>query len=223
MRPRDAATLILVRRDRPVPEVLMGHRSAKHAFMPNTFVFPGGRVDREDGRVRPATPLRPPVSERLVKHATPTRAQALGLAAIRELFEETGLMIGKPASGPDPASLPASWRPFYERGLAPALGSLDYVFRAITPPNDVRRFHARFFISDAAYAEGELASNGELIDLQWLSIDDAIATPNTPGITKRVLTEVRNLLAHTDPTQLPAAHPVPVYCARYGREVVLYD
>src|SRR2546430_16826219 len=46
MRPRDAATLILVRQRGKVPEVLLGCRDAKHAFMPNRYVFPGGRVDR---------------------------------------------------------------------------------------------------------------------------------------------------------------------------------
>jgi len=223
IRPRDAATLILVRRESAVPEVLMGHRSARHVFMPNTFVFPGGRVDREDGRVRPAAPLRAPVFERLVRHATPTRAQALGLAAIREAYEETGLLLGRPANGIDLDRLPESWRPFYEQGLAPALDVLDYVFRAITPPGDVRRFHARFFISDARFAHGEIGGSGELLDLQWIPIDEAIAMPNTPGITKNVLREVRSLLARTDPMDLPAAHPVPVYRSLYGRESITYD
>lgn len=223
LRPRDAATLILVRRDRVEPEVLMGHRSARHVFMPNTFVFPGGRVDPEDARVPVATPLRPAVAERLHRNATPTRARALALAAIREAFEETGLLIGRPAADVDPERVPASWRPFFEQGIAPALDVLDYVFRAITPPGDVRRFHARFFIADARHVQGEIRGSGELLDLQWIPIEHAIAMPNTPGITSLVLQEVRRLLAHTDPMELPAAHRVPVYRSLYRREVVSYD
>jgi len=60
LRPRDAATLILVRQRGKIPEVLLGCRDAKHAFMPNRYVFPGGRVDPADARVPVATPLRCP-------------------------------------------------------------------------------------------------------------------------------------------------------------------
>src|SRR5437763_14001897 len=99
MRPRDAATLSLVRERGKVPEVLMGCRDAKHAFMPNRYVFPGGRVDRADAHVPIATPLDRHVKARLLKAATAHRAQALGVAAVRDTFEETGLMLGKPLKG----------------------------------------------------------------------------------------------------------------------------
>ncbi len=223
IRPRDAATLILVRRESRVPEVLMGHRSARHVFMPNTFVFPGGRVDPEDANVPVAGELRDNVRERLLRHATPRRTKALALAAIREAFEETGLMLGLPyTNGIDLDALSESWRPFFAAGLMPRLDSLDYVFRAITPPGDVRRFHARFFIADARDAQGELGGSGELVDLQWIPIDDAIAMPNTPGITSMVLEEVRRLLAHTDPMGLPAAHPIPLYHRVRGKDALDY-
>src|SRR5216684_3737927 len=92
LRPRDAATLILVRERGRIPEVLMGCRDAKHAFMPNRYVFPGGRVDKADAHVPIATPLDRHVKARLLKAATAQRAQALGVAAVRETFEETGLI-----------------------------------------------------------------------------------------------------------------------------------
>src|ERR1700741_3064780 len=82
MRPRDAATLILVRQRGKIPEGLLGCRDAKHAFMPNRFAFPGGRVDRADAHVPIATPLDRHVKARLQKAATPRRAQALGVAAV---------------------------------------------------------------------------------------------------------------------------------------------
>ena len=93
VRPKDAATLIIVRRDRAVPEILMGRRSDGHDFLPNKFVFPGGRVDRGDNMVKPHSGLRLEVESRLLKGCSSTKARALGMAAVRETFEETGLIL----------------------------------------------------------------------------------------------------------------------------------
>ncbi|MEO8558216.1 MAG: hypothetical protein ABI439_04085, partial [Rhodospirillales bacterium] len=70
-RPRDAATLIIVRQGKRAPEILLGCRDATHAFMPNRYVFPGGRVDLADGYVPLAGKLRPDVEHRLLHAATP--------------------------------------------------------------------------------------------------------------------------------------------------------
>ena len=98
LRPRDAATLILVdRREHRPALVLMGKRHAGHRFMPGKFVFPGGRVEPEDRRMAAAGALDPAVEEKLnarVRRPSPGFARALALAAIRETFEETGLAIG---------------------------------------------------------------------------------------------------------------------------------
>ena len=102
MKPRDAATLIMVRKPKDpdgMPEVLMGCRGAGHVFMPNRYVFPGGRVDPADARVPVATGLRPEIDERLRRAATAQRARALAIAAVRETFEETGLIIGEKYDG----------------------------------------------------------------------------------------------------------------------------
>ena len=64
-RPRDAATLILVRRDQAQPRLLMGKRSGGHDFMPDKYVFPGGRVDTADGRVPSVSELRRSVESKL--------------------------------------------------------------------------------------------------------------------------------------------------------------
>ena len=98
LRPRDAATLILVERsERGGARVLMGKRHAGHRFMPGKFVFPGGRVEPEDRRMCVAGALDPIVEEKLntrVRRPSPGFARALALAAIRETFEETGLAVG---------------------------------------------------------------------------------------------------------------------------------
>ena len=99
VRPRDAATLILVRRDGTEPKILMGKRSAGHAFMPNKFVFPGGKVDAADSRLRPPGDLHPQVLARLMKGCSQSRARGLAMAAIRETYEETGLIA--PSGGVD--------------------------------------------------------------------------------------------------------------------------
>lgn len=227
--PRDAATLIIVDRSSDAqaqkePRILMGHRSGKHVFMPNTFVFPGGRLDPEDVGIPTAGDLREPVLQRLQKKASARKARALACAAIRESFEETGLIVGAPHNGNfNPSKVTEDWKPFFATGMAPRLDCLDYVARAVTPPNNVRRFNARFFIVDSRNTSGELGGSGELVDLQWIPIADALAMPNTPEPTSIALNEVRRLLADSDPWNLSAGHAVPVYLARYGVDLLEYD
>src|SRR5262245_21701299 len=172
LRPRDAATLILVRQRGKVPEVLLGCRDAKHAFMPNRYVFPGGRVDPADARIPVATPLDRFVDERLRKAATAQRARALAVAAVRETFEETGLMLAKPLKGGAPAEdFGEHWRGFLDTGMGPALDCLDLIARAVTPPGRPRRFNARFFMARAEDAKGEIRHSSELGRSRWVKLD----------------------------------------------------
>src|SRR5438270_8542062 len=97
IRPKDAATLILIDRSGRAPKVLLGKRHERHSFMPGKFVFPGGGIDPSDKGMAVARPLDPHAQERLLQrfhHGSPGRARALALAAIRETFEETGLVLG---------------------------------------------------------------------------------------------------------------------------------
>src|SRR5277367_4052992 len=132
VRPRDAATLIVLRRDGPQPRVLMGRRHGGHDFMPDKWVFPGGRIDPSDFRPPVAAELRPEVAARLAKTAPARRVRALGLTAIRETFEEAGLLLAQPGT-PRPGAGP--WRQFLEQGALPDLSALDFIARAITPPS----------------------------------------------------------------------------------------
>jgi 8-oxo-dGTP pyrophosphatase MutT (NUDIX family) len=65
IKPRDAATLILVRFDGPAPRILMGQRHNGHAFMPNKFVFPGGRCEAADGLLAVASEGEPVTLQKL--------------------------------------------------------------------------------------------------------------------------------------------------------------
>ena len=193
---RDAATLVLVRMRGKTPEVLMGERSSGHVFYPHHYVFPGGRVDRSDGYVSPATTLRPEVMTRLSRSASPRRAQALALAAVRETFEEAGLILG--ASADRPKRPPKGWGPFYDTGYGPALDGLTYIYRAVTPPGRPRRFNARFFVADyeqvAATAD---VDQDELLKLHWRDLDSALDLKIRP-ITAIVLKEIKQRLADGD-------------------------
>lgn len=210
VRPRDAASLVLVRRPSSGPiEVLMGQRNKQHRFMPESYVFPGGRVDPNDGGLDFGVALKPYVVHKLTKAATPRRAMALALAAIRETFEETGLMVGTPLSATPPRRVPEEWQPFIAAGMAPALDALHYIARAITPPFRPQRFHARFFMVDGALAKGELGGSGELEFLRWLPIDEAQQLP-IPSITSRVLIEVERLMANPAELDDPE-RPVTAY------------
>lgn len=191
-RPRDAATLIIVRKDDGQPRILMGRRAAGHKFMPNKFVFPGGKVDAGDGRLRPPLDLHPAVLKRLASGCSPNRARALAMAAIRETYEETGLVLGEPET-PTLRSRSPHWREFLKYDVNPRLDSLHFIARAITPPYRARRFDARFFMADADLIQGDVhdapEGSGELMGIHWVSLKDAQAL-ELPNITRMVLAEV---------------------------------
>jgi 8-oxo-dGTP pyrophosphatase MutT (NUDIX family) len=216
VRPRDAASLILTRRQGGALEVLMGRRAHGHAFMPHFYVYPGGRLDAQDLGVAPAAPLRPAVSAKLARSCRPRHGQGLALAAVRETWEETGLRLGRP--GPSP-SLPApGWRSFAADGLAPALDGLDYVGRAITPPDAPIRFHNRFFLASGDLLRGELGGSGELLDLGWRTVEDCLAL-GLADVTEFMLHEAVNLLA----SPAPDGHRPPLFGYRRGRAHVRFD
>ncbi|CAN5353971.1 NUDIX domain-containing protein [soil metagenome] len=186
LRPKDAATLILFRGD-VVPEVLMGRRAQGHVFMASKWVFPGGRIDRSDFTAVSATDPTPEALVRLQREVPARRARALALTAVRETFEETGLMLAEPAPV---ASVAGPWREFREIGALPDLAALTYVGRAITPPGRTRRFDARFFMaeSSALLTPEPTAGSGELDEIAWLPLEEAKALP-LPAITRLILGE----------------------------------
>ena len=98
LRPKDAATLVLYRGHGNNLRILLGQRHQGHAFMPNAYVFPGGRVNSSDSRAIPSSELRSGVAKMLERAATPARARAIAVAAVRETFEETGLLVASGAS-----------------------------------------------------------------------------------------------------------------------------
>ena len=221
LRPRDAATLILVRQKGKVPEVLLGCRDAKHAFMPNRYVFPGGRVDRADSRIPVATPLDRHVNARLQKAATAQRARALAVAAVRETFEETGLMLAKPfKNGPPEEDFGEHWRGFLDTGMGPALDCLDLIARAVTPPGRPRRFNARFFMARAEDASGEIRHSSEMGDIRWVKLDEARDLP-LPTITGLILGEIGRLVK--EPPDRKKQRKIPLFITVHRKHLMIEE
>ena len=183
--PRDAASLMLLRDSGGTIEVLMGQRHTKSPFMPDIYVFPGGKIEPDDWSVTPSRQLDPAVSVALRATLKCSEAKALALAnaAIRETWEEVGLMLGE---GP--------WAGFTARGLRPDHGALRMIGRAITPTNSPYRFHARFLAAPASGTRGKLAESHELADLGWHSLDEALKLPII-DVTECMLARVSELSA----------------------------
>ncbi len=218
VRPRDAATLIIVRSDGRQPRVLVGQRAAGHKFMPNMFVFPGGRVDPGDARLRPPHDLHPAVMARLLRGCSESRARALAMAAVRETYEETGLVLGEPHT-PTLKTRSPQWREFLQFDVNPRLDQLHLVARAITPPHRNRRFDARFFMADAELIQGDVherpQGSGELLRLHWVTMKQAQAL-ELPTITRLVLAEVERRLREGHRPEDPG----PFVYHRHGKPVM---
>jgi len=196
---RDAATLVLVRDTGDGnPRVLMGQRGHGAAFMPSKYVFPGGAIDTEDAQVQLFRRVPEPDAHRLTLHrvtATPPTVDAMAAAAIRELWEEAGLMLGTPGDWEGP--LTEDWRAFADAGLRPDAGNLRFIFRAVTPPGRTRRFDARFFLARAIHLAGDpddfSRATDELSHLHWIAISEARAL-DLPFVTEVVLAEAEAIL-----------------------------
>ncbi|MBT3929539.1 MAG: NUDIX domain-containing protein [Rhodospirillaceae bacterium] len=184
--------MVVWRRRRGTVEVLMGRRHRNHVFMPHAYVFPGGRVETSDGRLKPESDLPPDVQARLERAAAnPTRARAIAAGAVRETWEETGLLIGI----------------LDGEVLRPNLSGLDYFFRAITPPGRTRRFDARFFLVEATGATGKLAGDGELLDLAFRTFDESRLL-DVAGITRIAMAEAERHI--NNPPEPDPDRPVPL-------------
>lgn len=216
-RPRDAATLLLLDRDGTNRiTVLMGKRHMAHAFMPGKFVFPGGRTDPTDARVKTQDELHPMIEQRLCTNRTSkTRARAIALSAIRETYEECGALIG--ARGAYQSGI-SGWQGFCEHSVAPALSKLRLVARAITPPGRVRRYDTRFFAvwrDDAvALTLPEGGPTDELEEQIWMPLEEA-KTLDIPRITSWVLGDLTERLK--DDPQLSPNSNIPFYQMRYNQ------
>lgn len=210
--PRDAATLMLIDRAGPKPKVLLGRRHHGHKFMPGKFVFPGGRIETLDRAMSALSELHPDtqikLSERVAQPSVEF-ARGLALAAVREMAEETGLLLGAKREQP-PVTPGEIWTEFARRCVHPDLGQIHFIARAITPPKRPKRFDTRFFTADATAIadtiEGVVGPDSELVELTWVPIEEATRL-DMPTITGVVLEELGARVAAGMAQDLP----VPFY------------
>ncbi|WIV51503.1 NUDIX hydrolase [Marivivens sp. LCG002] len=200
---RDAATLVVIKDRDTNPSILMGQRGENAAFMPRKFVFPGGAVDPVDATVPVAGALSEVCAERLAMQSAMLPA-ALAAAAIRELFEETGLVLGSRETW---EGAPKGWRGYAATGHIPSFEGLEFIFRAVTPKGRPRRFDARFFLVDASRLSSDpddfSRAEDELSHLQWIPLSQARKF-DLPFITECVLAEVAaNLDRKGPPVSVP--------------------
>jgi 8-oxo-dGTP pyrophosphatase MutT (NUDIX family) len=209
VKPRDAGSLIIWREGPEGAEVLMGRRSRRAAFVPDFFVFPGGRLDPADARVRAATPLDASATARMGVRGDAALAEALALAAVRETFEETSLLLAEIGDIGDTALDHVEWAQWKARDLAPGLHRLRYFGRAITSPTSPIRFHARFFVARAEEFRGEIAGSGELSELGYYPATDVLANMPVVDVTEFML---NRLIAYAaDPVFFETRTPIFSY------------
>jgi 8-oxo-dGTP pyrophosphatase MutT (NUDIX family) len=210
IRPKDSATLIILDCSGKVPKVLLGKRHEGHVFMPGKFVFPGGRVEAADARVASASELDPQVAAKLMIGASARLARGLALSALRETFEETGLLLGLRRPWPQ-AKAAGVWFAFAEHHVCPDLAPLQFIARAITPPGMARRFDTRFFAVDAEAivhrVDGIVGPQAELVELAWVPVTEARDLA-VHAITAAILDELEIRL------DAGMGHDLPVPCYR---------
>jgi 8-oxo-dGTP pyrophosphatase MutT (NUDIX family) len=216
--PRDAATLMLIDRSGAKPKVLLGRRHEGHKFMPGKFVFPGGRIETLDAKMSAVSEIHPDMQAKLlerVANRSANFARALALTAVREVAEETGLLLG--VKGDDAPATPGEiWTEFAKARVHPDLGNIHFIARAITPPRRPRRFDTRFFTADASAVahtiEGVVGPDSELVELAWVEVEQATHL-DMPTITGIVLEE---LLARVE-AGMGHGLAVPIYFMENGR------
>ena len=196
--PRPAATIVLVRPGSSGLEVLLTHRPATMAFAPDMQVFPGGRVDEADDDAGLATRSvlsADAAAERLGGDLPPATALAAYIAAIREAFEEVGVLLADHSMG---ATMPASEvelaraRLLVDPGSFPAIAaSLDLRLRTdllvplsrwVTPPSMPRRFDARFFAAEFPAGAAVTLVGDEVSAQAWHRPSDALESMATGGL-----------------------------------------
>jgi 8-oxo-dGTP pyrophosphatase MutT (NUDIX family) len=177
--PRPSASVIVLRGSTPF-EVLMMRRPGGAEFAPNAYVFPGGSVQPEDR----------------------SSADFSRVAAVRELFEERGVLMARLPSGRfarnreclalrELLASGAEWRPALDRlGLRPALDRLAFLTRWITPEPLRRRFDARFYACRLPAGQVEHPQAGEVVDWLWVRPSEAISSLEMVFATRRILASI---------------------------------
>jgi 8-oxo-dGTP pyrophosphatase MutT (NUDIX family) len=213
--PRLSASLLIVDRSRPEPHFLFGRRHNRHVFMPNRYVFPGGKVDGCDSRIKPPIAMNAADHAIIEAHLSGRHhavgAHAVGICAIREAWEESGNLIGKPAVF---ETKYIQWQAFVENDMAPDLSALRLLARAITPASMPYRYDTWFFLMfrDSIALSVDVCGPESELDHQIWASEAQIQTFDLPSITRMILREAV-LRLKTDP-ELVRDQQIPMFASR---------
>jgi 8-oxo-dGTP pyrophosphatase MutT (NUDIX family) len=168
-----------------------------------------------DGRLEVALVHRPKYDDWSWAKGKLDPGEHPSVAAVRETFEETGLLLGVRTDEPI-AATSGPWQAFAEAGILPDLGVMRFIGRAITPPGRPRRFDARFFTADATAIahriEGVTGPDAELTELVWMTLAEAKQL-DMPAVTGVMMEELDARIADGFGHDLP----VPFYSMPRGR------
>ena len=189
--PRPAATILLLREASGAPEVFMLQRTSKAAFLPGAFVFPGGALDPDDSSARAAPRMRGlDDAQASARMGLPSGGLAYWVAAARECFEESGILLAHDEQGTpvDPARVAGLehlrapmndgallFSDFLEREkLYVHAQDIAYYSHWITAPGRPRRFSTRFFIACAPAGQHGAHDRSETVHSVWVSPREAL-------------------------------------------------
>ena len=168
LKPKPAATLIITKKINNDLFILMGKRPEEARFAPGMWVFPGGKLDKNDIDHKNKYKFNKNILNYLkLLNAEPPIGEALIHTAIRETKEETNLTISS-------NNLKKIW----------------VLARAITPVNRHMRFDTKFFVAPSSCFTGKVKGNGELDKLEYVNINDALKLPMF-DITEFILKEIK--------------------------------
>ena len=216
---RPASTVMLVRDAARGPEVLMLQRTAGAAFGAGMYVFPGGRVDPADsGR---------DVEMWCHGHDDRSASDRLGIdagglaywiAAVRECFEEAGVLLASRADGAAHQPQPDDRHAIHDGRVSMAelcsrddlrlrIGEIHYVDHWVTPRGEARRFDTRFFIAAAPGEQTAVHDNAETVDSRWVTPADALEMQESGELLMMppTVANLRVLAAHQTVAELLAA------------------
>lgn len=179
-KPRDAATVVLLRDGLRGLETFLVRRHGNAAFMGGAHVFPGGKLDLADlDASLPVSGLDARgAAESLDEPEDEARARGLFVAAIRETFEEAGVLFDD-GSGAAPRVFGAEDRRAFHTcvrrlGTSLRLDALVPYARWITPPIEQRRFDARFFLAAIPHGQTAQHDGDETTESAWLPVGEAV-------------------------------------------------
>jgi 8-oxo-dGTP pyrophosphatase MutT (NUDIX family) len=210
---RDAATVLLARDATAGVEVLLLERHGASRMAPGAYAFPGGRVEATDAPAdaeRLCRGLSRSAAAAALRDVTPAeRAIAFWVAALREAFEETGLLLAYDAGGTPLSSTegpaahrqrcrtdPAAFRAMLlDEGWALATDRMAYWAHWITPEERPVRYDTRFFVAAAFAGATPVPDNQEVVGFRWLTAAGALAQHaagaiTVPMVTQRILDSI---------------------------------